>query len=227
MQRTKIEWVVNPDRTRGYSTNPIKGACPMGCEYCYASGKRGFLNRFKLDRTLRYDWSEMDQLAKLKKPSTVFICSTNEWLWDHKTADKILDYCRIFHRHTFYLLTKLPERLVRIGVFPSNVRVGVSCVNQDMFDRAMDAFGYVNASCRFISFEPLQEYIDISWAGSTIKLLNWGIIGAQTNPLECPPKGAVRDIIVHLKRQGVPIFLKDNLKKCLKMESLLQELPRP
>jgi len=35
MNRTKIEWVLNPDGTQGYTWNPITG-CLNGCEYCYA-----------------------------------------------------------------------------------------------------------------------------------------------------------------------------------------------
>ena len=35
MNRTKIEWVRNPDGTPGFTWNPITG-CLNGCEYCYA-----------------------------------------------------------------------------------------------------------------------------------------------------------------------------------------------
>ncbi len=35
MNRTKIEWALNPDGTQGYTWNPITG-CLNGCEYCYA-----------------------------------------------------------------------------------------------------------------------------------------------------------------------------------------------
>ena len=35
MNRTKVEWVKNPDGSQGYSWNPITG-CLAGCEYCYA-----------------------------------------------------------------------------------------------------------------------------------------------------------------------------------------------
>ena len=35
MNKTKIEWVLNPDGTQGYTWNPITG-CLNGCPYCYA-----------------------------------------------------------------------------------------------------------------------------------------------------------------------------------------------
>ena len=35
MNRTKVEWVRNPDGSQGYSWNPITG-CLNNCGYCYA-----------------------------------------------------------------------------------------------------------------------------------------------------------------------------------------------
>ena len=35
IQKTRIEWVKNPDGTQGYTWNPITG-CLNGCPYCYA-----------------------------------------------------------------------------------------------------------------------------------------------------------------------------------------------
>jgi len=35
MNKTQIEWALNPDGTPGYTWNPITG-CLNGCEYCYA-----------------------------------------------------------------------------------------------------------------------------------------------------------------------------------------------
>jgi len=35
LNRTPIEWVLNPDRSPGYTWNPITG-CLNGCNYCYA-----------------------------------------------------------------------------------------------------------------------------------------------------------------------------------------------
>lgn len=70
MQKTKIEWVKNPDGIQGYSWNPIQGLCPVGCWYCYA---KRIYQRFKLNPTLSHIW-----IKPPKKPSGVFVCSTIE-----------------------------------------------------------------------------------------------------------------------------------------------------
>ena len=44
MNKTKIEWVKNPDGTQGYTFNPITG-CLNNCDYCYASDYPELLNK--------------------------------------------------------------------------------------------------------------------------------------------------------------------------------------
>ncbi len=51
MNKTKIPWC-------DYTINPVKGLCPMACEYCYA---RKMYKRFKWNPVIRYDdwvWHE-------------------------------------------------------------------------------------------------------------------------------------------------------------------------
>ena len=59
-----------------YTINPVKGKCPMGCDYCYA---RRMYDRFKWNPEIRYE-DPFWQFHKLKgkKPSRVFVGSTME-----------------------------------------------------------------------------------------------------------------------------------------------------
>jgi len=67
--KTSIGWT---DMT----LNPIKGQCKGGCWYCYYSGKKGFLNRFKQDPTIRLNLDVFEKLPFHKKK--IFLCSTHE-----------------------------------------------------------------------------------------------------------------------------------------------------
>lgn len=77
LNKTKIEWVRNPDGTQGYSWNPIKGWCPNNCPYCYA---HRMYDRFGWNREIRFDLKEFHAVEKLKdkESARVFVGSTIE-----------------------------------------------------------------------------------------------------------------------------------------------------
>lgn len=230
MQKTKIEWVKNPDGSQGYTVNPIKGACPMKCTdprvtdkkdyYCYASGQRGLYNRFKWDKSISYKWDEMESIAKMP-PRGFFVCSTFEWLWSLKAAEKILNYVRRFDQHRFYLLTKLPHNLGPVSQIPSNCIIGVSVCTQSMLSSAIEALDMLdNRIPKFISFEPLMGDID---PGDSIKGIDQVIIGSRDQPYRPPTVDQVNRIVDAADRWGIDVFLKDNLKKLMGPD-LRQEL---
>lgn len=71
MNRTKIEWVKNPDGTQGYTWNPITG-CLNGCPYCYARKlangrlKERYLMNDNISRELCWPQGELNK-AELDK----------------------------------------------------------------------------------------------------------------------------------------------------------------
>lgn len=108
MNKTKIEWVKNPDGTQGYTWNPITG-CLNGCEYCYARelANTRLKDRYqsnpniaiprdikardlhdlspKLQEIYRNDpfyprfWPErLDAPSKHKKPAGIFACDMSD-----------------------------------------------------------------------------------------------------------------------------------------------------
>lgn len=230
MQKTKIEWVKNPDGSQGYTRNPIKGACPMRCTdprtidkkdyYCYASGDRGFYNRFKWDKSVRYKWEEMDKIEKMP-PSGFFVCSTFEWLWDLEAAAKIIKYASQYGQHWFYLLTKLPHRLLLLDYLPTNCIIGASICTQDTLQPSIEALDYLGPSIRkFISFEPLMGVI---YCGDQLRVVDQVIIGTRNNPYRPPTIGQVDLIVDAADRSEVPVFMKKELKE-LMGPGLRQEL---
>jgi protein gp37 len=219
MSKTKIEWC-------DYTINPVKGLCPMACPYCYA---RRMYKRFKWDETIRYNEPSDDFYEMRKHPGAkVFIGSTFELFGDwvkHEWIDQILEYCRRVPDTTFIFLTKRPENLIKWSPFPENCWVGVSAVD---YWKAIDACGWldnVDANVKFLSIEPLlawsSDELNTSAAVNWFSNLNWLIIGQQTpqKPQTTPKVEWVREIIQAADTNGIPVFLKDNLKPLLQQNT--------
>lgn len=64
-------------------------------------------------------------------------------------------------RHTFLFLTKCPWNLPQWSPFPLNVWLGVSATNQRQFDEAVKYLKDIEATVKFISFEPLLERVRV------------------------------------------------------------------
>jgi protein gp37 len=229
MQKTKIEWVKNLDGTQGYSWNPIKGICPVGCWYCYA---RKIYDRFLSKKyydpetaflDTRETWAPYD----LKKPSGIFVCSTFELFhpsvkW---TTDNIFRSIEENPQHRFYILTKFPQNIDR--PMPDNVWLGVTI---DVEKRSFEKIKYLvraKAKIKFISYEPLLEYPMIyGFEDNELLDINWIIVGrlTQHGKKYDPPKWWIDKIVKIARAYKIPPFLKDNLKD-IYGKPLIQEIP--
>ena len=128
MQRTKIEWVKNPDGSPGFTWNPIKGLCPMGCSYCYA---RKMYKRFGWDKTIRLSFNECDAPRHRKRPSTIFAGSTFELFSDEISSSSIafiLKKVQAIQWHTYLFLSKNPRRYSEFIGWPPSFPIRNTCV---------------------------------------------------------------------------------------------------
>lgn len=152
MQKTGIEWT-------DFTSNPIKGYCPMACPYCYS---RKIYDRFKWDKTIRFVPEELEIWQKAKVGSKIFVGSMIElfgdWVKDSWLGE-IFKHVRYHPDLTFQFLTKQPQELPKWSPFPPNVYLGVSVTNQEMFDKAAHYLKVVDAKVKFLSFEPLLDHI--------------------------------------------------------------------
>lgn len=153
MPKTKIEWC-------DYSLNPVKGLCPVACSYCYA---RAMYKRFKWNPEIRLSLSVFDPLP-FKGGKRIFVGSTIELFHDSIPDDwrwAIFEYCKVRKQHTFIFLTKQPQNLIKWNPYPCNCYVGVSVTNQRQYDEGIKYLEQVDATIKFLSFEPLLEHIDV------------------------------------------------------------------
>jgi len=214
MQKSKIEWT-------DYVWNPIKGICPVGCWYCY--GRRMY-QRFKRDPKL--SWDGLTPLLSHLKPSRVFVCSTIEMFHpaiNQEWRDDIFEIIKAPHnqKHTFIILTKMPERIDR--PMPENVHLGVSVTCPADLWR-IDALSRCHTEVPFVSFEPMLE--PVVPPNGIFLGLKWAIIGKLTGhgKKHDPARDDIELMINGARLFGVPIFMKENLKNVWK-SNLIQEYP--
>ena len=216
MNRTNIEWVVNPDGSQGFTWNPITG-CLHGCEYCYA---RDIAKRFTGHFKPEFHPERLEQPYKRKKPTTIFVGSMSdmfgEWV-EERHIQSIFNIVTYSIKHTFLFLTKNPLRYM--GFYPpfycwlgETVTNGTPIVN--------------NLTNSFVSFEPLL--------GNCTGLdgLNWIIIGSlNKNNKPVPPEkggtkeGWVEQLIEQADRYKIPVFIKDTLYQLYPDLPKRRELP--
>ena len=214
MNKTAIEWC-------DYTINPVKGLCPMACDYCYA---RRMYKRFKWNPEITWDEKCLLDLRKIKEPSRIFVGSTMELFgkWVNKEAmEYILSFPPDYPEHTFIFLTKQPQNLIKWSPFPDNCWVGISTTSFEQFGLGLMYLQNIKATVKFLSFEPLLSQITDHHSQYNSKMMardfeftgiSWVIIGAQTKPTVYPRIEWVQEVVESADKAGIPVFLKDNLK---------------
>jgi protein gp37 len=188
MNRTAIEWT-------DYTWNIVTGCfgpggtqeAPKRCVYCYAKKMAHRIFWMQYQRKLDADVSNeelieyldkdsfaptfhperIDQPAKVKKPSKIFVCSMadlfgdwlpREWIEAVLNRTQFADY----RHHTYQFLTKNPKRLKDFNPWPSNCWVGTTVTNQADANERIYWLTQVKAPILFVSHEPLMESIRVN-----------------------------------------------------------------
>ncbi|MHB1069566.1 MAG: DUF5131 family protein [Gemmatimonadaceae bacterium] len=190
---TKIEWT---DET----WNPMTGCTKIsaGCDHCYAqvvayrrtrqlylqqppvretSANRDdpFAPRFWIDR--------LELPRKWREPRRVFVNSMSDVFHAHFSLEHIQRVFAVMNecgQHQFQLLTKRPERAVRLADqlnWSANIWMGTSIENMDVAHRA-NALRAIPAAVRFISAEPLLGPLD----DLDVSEIDWIIGGGESGP---------------------------------------------
>jgi protein gp37 len=125
-------------------------------------------------------------------------------------------------QHTFYILTKRPERLAKCwdyisralekDVSPGKKWFGVTAWDQDSVNNAIGPLIIDNPGYNtFLSLEPLLGPITLQTFGEYLEewLPNWIIVGGETGPKARPMQSEwVRSIRDQCVEAGVPFWFK-------------------
>ena len=197
--------------------NPTTGCRKIspGCQNCYAER---FAERWRGVKGHPYEqgfdlktWDDrLEMPLTWKKPRLIFVNSMSDLFLDEIQTDFIL---KVFHSmkkadwHQFQLLTKRPERMLKIAQeleeWPSNVWAGVSVESQAWTWR-IDILKEIPAAIKFLSCEPLLGSLKLS-----LDNLNWVIVGGESGAGARAMKAEwVRDIREQCLEADVPFFFK-------------------
>lgn len=167
MSMTKIEWT---DKTY----NPITGCTPVseGCRNCYArrmakrlAGRCGYPADDPFRVTIHQN--RIAEPLRWKKPKHFFVCSMSDLFHEDvpfDVIDRIFAVMALTPQHTYQVLTKRPERMLKFfaewSALP-NVWLGVSAENQKAADERIPLLLKCPAAVRFVSAEPMLGPVDL------------------------------------------------------------------
>lgn len=228
--KTKIEWT-------DYTWNPVSGCTKIsiGCKNCYAER---MANRLKKMKVRGYDKGfevtmhpyRLNEPLGRKIPSMYFVVSMGDLFHESvpfKYIDRVFSVMARCPHHTFQVLTKRPERMLKWWKqtmalnehrYLPNVWLGITTENQEMYNERITPFHEIgpfrkfannSMQCewtKFISAEPLLSPISLT---EECKYIDQIIVGGESGPHRRPVK---LEWIWDLNRQclirGIPFFMK-------------------
>jgi protein gp37 len=197
--------------------NPVTGCTKIspGCKHCYAEtmakrlvamGSPRYAPGFKV----RLQEDLVDLPHRWKLPRTVFVNSMSDLFHDEVPLEfiqKVFQTMSSCSRHQFQVLTKRPERLVKLSPhlpWTENIWIGVSIENQKYAYRS-ELLRQVPARIRFLSVEPLLGAI----SELPLKGIDWVIVGGESGwRARTMEREWVEEIFRQCRRSDVPFFFK-------------------
>lgn len=217
---TKIEWT-------NEVWNPMTGCTKVsrGCDNCYALAVANSRTRdiylgkepVKSSAANRNDpfaprfWTErLETPLRWKTPRRIFVNSMSDVFHAHFSLNQIRQVFDVMNecpQHQFQVLTKRPERAVRLAdqlSWADNIWLGVSIESMEVARRA-DALRRTPARVRFVSAEPLLGSLD----ELNITGIDWVIGGGESGdgyrPVDIRWARGLRELC---KQSGVAFFWK-------------------
>ena len=212
---SQIEWTQS-------TWNPVTGCTKIseGCANCYAErmakrllamGQANYTNGFNVTMHPHV----LEHPLKWKKPQTIFVNSMSDLFHQGVSDDYIRRVAAVMRAadwHTYQVLTKRPDRMLRLLAGPlrpaakcSHIWWGVSVENRRHGLPRIDKLRDSGAAMKFLSIEPLLEDLgEFDLSG-----IDWVIVGGESGPRARPLH---RDWVIRIRdlcaTAGVPFFFK-------------------
>jgi protein gp37 len=216
MNRTNIPWVINPDGSKGFTANPIRGKCKHDCPYCYAWPIH---ERYGGKKEMTWHPEILEKIKKRKKPASIFIGSMYDIFGEWVPEDWLYEItCRtkLFSWHEYFFLTKNPQRY-QMTKYSSNVWLGTTFTHFFDYGRYLELIKTRHKNL-FLSVEPLLDDPVDSNGALALFDIQWLIIGSLNrngNPVSVSKGGTRKEWVLPLIEQAdkyrVPVFIKPEL----------------
>ncbi len=238
---TKIEWTEKV-------WNPSIGCTKIseGCKNCYAESfakrlQSMWMEDYKDGFKFKILPHRLNDPLKIKKPQKFFVNSMSDLFHDDmpdEYLNQIFDVINQTPQHTYQILTKRVENMYiyfQNHNVPQNVWLGVT-VENSKYSYRIDILKKINATIKFISFEPL-----IDSAGKIdLTDIDWVIVGGESGYNGRPMKPEwVNEIYLQCQEKNIPFFFKqwgtwgsDGIKRNKKangklfQDKIIQEYPK-
>lgn len=208
---SNIQWT-------GSTWNPWIGCHKIspGCKFCYAERwmKRTGTDLHSVRRTSEKTFHSPPTWKESRK---IFTCSLSDFFLKEADAwrDEAWEVIRASPCHTYQILTKRPERVLKL--LPSSwnkdfnhVWIGVTAEDPQTLQQRAKDFAKVYSTVRFLSLEPLLSNVS-SELKLTVKDFDWVIVGGESGgrgKRRTTELGWIRGIVNVCQDQGVPVFVK-------------------
>ena len=210
MNKTKIDWV-------DYSWNPVVGCC-HGCTYCWARRQNERFRYVEDFSDPQFTPSRLEEPGRVKKPSRIFVVSMGDLFCDlvpDNWIHQVIHSTERYMQHTFYFLTKNPQRYFRFE-FPPHCHLGCTITSDqdEQRERLQYLYRYKllhRAHPCFVSIEPLLGTVYLTWM---LKKMDLVIVGAQTGPGATKPHP---DWIESIRHHN--IYYKENINPFLPVQN--------
>ncbi len=223
MKKTEIEYL-------DYTWNPIVMKCnrvSKGCANCWHLTRAKMLSYNKVIPPWKrfvysglhepvIDSKELSAPTKLKNPSKIGVQFMGDLFHSSVTysqIEQVLKICSEYQEHTFFMLTKRVERMMKILNLmqdkSENIWFGVSVEDQESANHRIPYLIETSVRNRWISVEPLLENTDIAKIGN-LRNIKWIVCGMETGHSGRPMRVEwVANIAADCSRLDIPFFFKN------------------
>jgi len=212
--------------------DPIGGECPHGCSYCYV--KSNHRPAVKKKYSGRPHLVEHEMTKSLASGHFYFVCSMMDlfaaeipFVWISQVLERLYRF-----DNQYLLQTKNPARMLSFvagGLIPTEAILGTTIETNSHYDSMGSAPGVGeraaalgNASRKHKTMVTVEPIMDFKLGELMYLILqcrpSWVNIGADSkaHKLVEPSPEKVRDLVSHLKAEGIEVKLKSNLDRILK-----------